>query len=181
MKNRKLDVAVIAVAMVFILASLLFMFKDRIHLPSGKMDESSIRHMPEADSVSDELVNGVIIEQSFDNDIDAIKNVAVVFTKYDREAHGQVTFELLEGGTILFSKIIDIRSISEQHRVFFTPNSSLTGMSGKKLTIRLYADSSIGGGVGLMIRTADSGNSVIRINSRNIRGTICFSINESKN
>ena len=176
MKNKKLEKVIIVCAIAFVLLSLFFMFGK--NLPSIK--NKNVREMPEADSVTDELVKDIVISQTFDNDIDTIENIALVFTRFYRNAHGNVTLELSSGNTKYFQETVNISKISEQHRVFFTPKQPLTGMAGKKLTITVYADSNDYDGVGIMMKTKDVTDSVIHISKKTVKGTLCFSINEKK-
>ena len=64
MDRRKLEKLVIAIAAVFIIVSVFFMFSNRINITPKKT-----RALPEADSVSDEMVNGLVFEQTFENEI----------------------------------------------------------------------------------------------------------------
>ena len=178
MKNKKTERIVMAIAAVFVLLCLCFVFRNNI--PNSSNKKATEREMPVADDVSVELVKGVMISQEFENDIDTIENIAIVFTKFYREAHGKVTFQLLNENGIIFSQSLDASEIPEQHRVFFTPLNPLTNLSGRTLTIRIFAESEDNDGVAIMIKTEGVSDTKIRTNDSEIDGTLCFRINDKK-
>ena len=178
MKNKKLEKVIIVVAAVFMLAAVWLVFHGNSGSSSRK--NTLVREMPVADSASEELNHGISLIDTFDNSVETIENIAVVFTKFYREAHGKVTFALLGGNEILYYETMDAEEIPEQHRVFFTPEKPLENMAGKKLTMIIYAYCENYEGVGLMMKTEDVRDSQIKYGETEFDGTVCFSINISK-
>ncbi|MBQ2509427.1 MAG: hypothetical protein II529_01255 [Erysipelotrichaceae bacterium] len=177
MKNKKLEKAIIIAAAVFVLAAVWFIFRGN---SNSSRNDSLMREMPVADSASGELNHGISLIDTFDNSVDTIENIAVVFTKFYREAHGKVTFALLDGNEILYYETMDAEEIPEQHRIFFTPEKPLENMAGKKLKMIIYAYCEDYEGVGLMMKTEDVRGSQIKYGDEEFDGTVCFSINISK-
>ena len=101
----------------------------------------------EADSVTPEISRGVTVTQEFENTIDNIERVAIVFTKLYREGKGLLTVDLLDGNALLYRKVFDVDQIPEQHRVYFEPENPIRGMMGKTLTIKIYSNSKVNEGV----------------------------------
>ena len=177
MKNKKLEKAVIIGAVVFILLTVWFVFRGN---SEAARKNSLYREMPVADGVSGELSHGISLIETFDNSVETIDNIAVVFTKFYRDAHGTLTFALLDGNQVLYYTTMDAQEIPEQHRVFFTPETPLENMAGKKLKMIVYAYCEDNDGVGLMLKTEDVGDSQIKYGNSEFDGTLCFSLNIAK-
>ena len=179
MKNQKLEKVIIIAAVVFVLVATWFVFRGNGGNSSSR-NNTLMREMPIADSASGELNHGISLIETFDNHVETIENIAVVFTKFYREAHGKVTFALLDGNEVLYYETLDAEEIPEQHRVFFTPEKPLENMAGKKLKMIIYAYCEDYQGIGLMMKTEDVKDSQIKYGDKEFDGTVCFSINISK-
>ncbi len=135
----------------------------------------------EADSVTDEVVRGVVVSQDFLNSVDKIDRIGNVFTKLYREGKGLLTVDLLDGETLIYRQIFDVDKIPEQHRVYLQPQHALQGMKDKKLTLKIYSNSRINEGISVMMnKTAAPEGSLIRIGDQTIDGTLCFSVSGSE-
>ncbi len=106
--------------------------------------------MPDADSVTPEIIRGVVVEQEFVNTVDNIDQIAIVFTKLYREGKGLLSIDLLEGEELLSRNILDVDKIPEQHRVYIDLNG-MNGMKGKTLKLRIYSNSRYYEGVSVMM------------------------------
>lgn len=177
MENKKLEKAIIIGAALFILLTVWSVFRGN---RETARKNALYREMPVADGVSGELAHGISLIETFDNSVERIENIAVVFTKFYREAHGKLTFALLDGNEVLYYTTMDTEDIPEQHRVFFTPDQPLEGMAGKKLKMIVYAYCEDYDGVGLMLKTEDVRDSRIKFGEAEFDGTLCFSLNISK-
>ena len=131
----------------------------------------------EADAVSPEITRGVTISQEFINPIDNIDEISLVFTKLYRDGQGLLSIDLLDGEELLYRKVFDVAKIPEQHRVFLTPEKPITGMNGKKLTLKIYSNSSYNQGVSAMMNKNKTiqGFSIFADNEK-LDGTLCFSV-----
>ncbi|MCR4633424.1 MAG: ABC transporter permease [Erysipelotrichaceae bacterium] len=135
----------------------------------------------EADSVTPELTRGVIVSQEFINTVDNIDQVSIIFTKLYREGKGLLAVDLFDGEDLLFRKIFDVDKIPEQHRVYLIPENPIRGLRGKKLTIRIYSNSSLNQGVSVMMnKSAVPEGSLIKVNDEALEGSICFSVSGSE-
>lgn len=132
--------------------------------------------LPEADSITPEIVKGVIVKQDFLNNVDSIKEMSFVFTKQYRAARGKVYIDLLDGTKIIGRKELDANSIPEQHRVYMNFLNPLEGYEGKTLTVKVYSNCEENDGVYLMMKSHVSDDSEITVGKRTIDGTICFSL-----
>lgn len=135
----------------------------------------------EADSVTPEISRGVTVTQEFENTIDNIERVAIVFTKLYREGKGLLTVDLLDGNALLYRKVFDVDQIPEQHRVYLEPENPIRGMMGKTLTIKIYSNSKVNEGVSVMMnKSVTSGDLKMRIGKETLDGSICFSVSGSE-
>lgn len=135
----------------------------------------------EADSVTPEISRGVTVTQEFENTIDNIERVAIVFTKLYREGKGLLTVDLLDGEALLYRKVFDVDQIPEQHRVYLEPENPIRGMMGKTLTIKIYSNSKVNEGVSVMMnKSVTSGDLKMRIGKETLNGSICFSVSGSE-
>lgn len=135
-------------------------------------------NMVDADSVSQEIVKDVIIEQKFENTVDKIETFAIVFTKNYQEGSGYITLDLLDEGYLLARKTIAVKEVPEQHRLFLDIVNPITDEYGKELTLKIYANTNDTGLVYAMMRS-DS-DTTININNENQKGTLCFSVTGSE-
>ena len=96
--------------------------------------------MPEADSVTDEIVKGMDVRQEFVNTVDRIESATLVFTKFYREGSGNLVIDLLEGDRVLMREILNIDEIPEQGSVVLRADRPIEDMKGKRLSFRLYSN-----------------------------------------
>ena len=135
----------------------------------------------EADSVTPEIVRGVVVSQSFVNTVDNIEQVSLVFTKMYREGKGLLSIDLLDGEELLYRKVVDVDQIPEQHRVYLEPEKPIRGLKGKTLTIKIYSSAKANEGVSAMMnKTIQSEGSRICIGDEVLEGSLCFSLSGSE-
>ena len=128
----------------------------------------------DADSITEEINRNTVIEQDFVCMVDRLDSLAIVFTKNYRDGEGILIMDLLDGSYLLARKQVNVKDIPEQHRLYLEPINSIEGLSGKTLTLRIYANSPIGDGAYVMMNSTS--DSLIKINDETINGTLCFSI-----
>lgn len=176
MKNKKLQTAIIAVTAVFIVISLLLMFGKNLFKQRESIYNADSTVMAEATGTTNEIKKSVVVEQDFVNTTDSISKLGIVFTRLAYKEGITVTMELLEGNTVLASTSLDTAAFEDQHRTYIEPSRKLTGMKGKKLTIRIYpVDKEDTGLVIMMNKDVDSS---FRFSGKTIKGTLCFSVTE---
>ena len=168
--NKKFRNILIIVVAALVIGSCIFMFKiSPIKVKTGN------REMPEANEQTQEIMTDIIVEQQFKNYTEDIEEVALVFSRaYDLGEHVDMVIELLNGDEVLASESIDADSIQANHRTYLKPASTLSGLVGKELTLRVYTKSTAGTGLSLMINTDE--DSSFMFGNQTIKGTICFSI-----
>ena len=131
--------------------------------------------MVDADAVTDEIIEGVEIRQTFTSSIDRIETIAIVFTKFYREGKGKVYIDILDGETKIYSKQFDVqKDIPEQHRVFLDFEKPLEAKD-KKLTISIKSTCKANEGLAVMMKKNVQG-SYVKMNNKNVPGTLCFSV-----
>ena len=175
MKKESIKKIFIISMIVYVVLTTLFYFLagDQLKYKNSKYNIT----MPEADSVSDELVNGVFIRQDFKARMDRIDSVAIVFTKFYKEMTGDVVIELLDGIRIIAKKEIKIEDIPEQQRVFLNIDKPLYGVKDKTLTIKIYGNAFSGNAPAVMVnQKIENGYTV---GYKKYDGTLCFSVNGS--
>ena len=167
---KKKTSLIIIVASVFIVFSFYFMFR-------GTRIKTGNREMPEATAQTEEIIHGVVIEQSFTNITEDISEIAVVFSRsYYLEEEVNIVIELLDSdNNVLISEKYNADDIKENHRTYLKPANSINGYVGKQLTLRIYTESSAGTGLYVMYSDKDSKSSFLYGNEE-IKGTICFSV-----
>ncbi len=176
MKNKKLEKIVIALTAVFVIAAILLMFGGNFFSNKGDIRKTDSTVMPTATETTNEIKKSVVIEQDFVNTTDTISKVGIVFSRLAYKEGIDLAIELLDGNTVLAGNTYNVAGIEEQHRTYVEPASKLTGMSGKKLTLRIYpADKEDTGLVVMMDGNADS---TFCFGSKTIKGTLCFSVTE---
>lgn len=168
--NKKFRNILIALVAVLVIGSCVFMFIiSPIKVKTGN------REMPEANGQTQEILSGIIVEQKFKNYTEDINEVAIVFSRaYDLGENVDMVIELLNGSEVLASVNVDADSIEANHRTYLKPASTLSGLVGKELTLRVYTKSTAGTGLSLMINTDE--DSSFTYGTETLKGTICFSI-----
>lgn len=133
--------------------------------------------MPEADSVTEEINNVTSVTQEFVNTVDNIEEIALVFTKFYREAEGKLTFYLIGDNRVLYRTTIDLSEVPEQHRVYITPETPIRNVGGKTLKFVLRSNAEVNLGVAAMLKTEDvPETSFVYTNGEKINATLCFSV-----
>ena len=71
--------------------------------------------IPEADSITPEIVQGIEVKQNFVNKVDKINMIEIVFTKFYRDGNGQVTVSLVDEDTneVFIRETLDVLDIPE--------------------------------------------------------------------
>lgn len=168
----------LVIVAVLVIGSCIFMFAISPISKTEKVDEIGNLEMLEANTTTDELIKGVVVEQNFINRTENINEIAVVFTRMyyleEADANTEVTIELCEGRNVLASHKIVANDIPDQHRVYVNPQTPITGMVGKELTIKIYESSNCDTGVCLMAN--DSSNTNYKFGNKKYSGSICFSV-----
>ena len=137
--------------------------------------------MQDADGITPEITRGVTIFQDFNNTVDHIDKIALVFTKLYREGKGSMTIDLLEGEQLLYRQILNVEKIPEQHRIYIEPANSIRNVKDKTLTLKIYSNSKINEGASLMMNKGNAPEgSVIHVGKESLDGTICFSVSGSE-
>lgn len=132
--------------------------------------------MPKATSETNEITNGVIVEQKFTNITENIEEIAVVFSRhYDLGEDVDMIIEILDGNSILASARINCDDIEAEHRTYIKPNKVISDYVGKELTLKVYTSSSAGTGLALKMNSDDR-NSSFMFGNETVKGTLCFSI-----
>lgn len=133
------------------------------------------REMPEADGQTSEITNGIVIEQKFVNITKDINEITIVFNRaYYLDDDCNVTIELLNGNSELIKKTMAADSIDGNHRTYLYPESPLSDLVGKELTLKIYSDTTAGTGLSLMINSSE--DSTYKFGNSTEKGTICFSV-----
>ena len=178
-KKTKMMIGLISL---FIIGAFLFMFGGNIFNKndnnSGNKPKIDIDYtvVPSATAVTEEITNGVKVEQSFVCPIDTISNVAVVFSKQYYVEDVKLLIELLDGTKVLASREYDVKDIPDQHRTFLDPASPISGMKNKELRLRISPVSKSDTGLAIMMNDTTGG--VFMFDKRNVKGTLCFSVTE---
>lgn len=167
-KTRNILLGIVAALVV---VSCIFMFIiSPLNIKKGN------REMPDATSETEEIVNGIIVEQKFKNITEDIQEIAIVFSRhYDLGENVEMVIELADGSNILASSNINCDDIQGSHRTYVKPKNIISGYVGKELTLRIYTKSTAGTGLSIMMN-ADEKNSTFVFGNNTIKGTLCFSI-----
>ncbi|MBQ6126252.1 MAG: ABC transporter permease [Erysipelotrichaceae bacterium] len=175
MERNKLKKIFVFILLAYVVMAVSFFFLAGDQLKYKDSSKNII--MMDADSVTDEIVRGVIVEQKFINKVDKIESVAIVFTKFYRQGEGKLTVALFDGSHMLARKTTDLQDVPEQHRFFLEPYESSENLAGKELTLRIYSTAAEGKGAAVMMnRDGAPSGSVIKIGDKTIKGTLCFSV-----
>ena len=133
--------------------------------------------MPEADSVTDEIINGRYIYQKFINTVENIEEIAIVFTKFYREGNGKVNIDLYDSEHFYIHRTLNIDEIPEQHRVFLTLEEPIKNVSNTIMTLRISSSAKEGSGVAVMMNKSSAPDgSILKIGDKEINATLCFSV-----
>ena len=169
-KLKKIFIAIISIYTALVV-SFYFLGGDQIKY---KASSGNIA-MPEATAVTDEIVAGSIVSQDFVNQIENIEQLAIVFTKFYRNASGIISVSLYDGNEALVRNTMKLVDVPEQSRIYLVPEEPITGLKGKKLTLKIYTTAKINHGAAVMM-SKDVPDSTVNFNGKEIEGTLCFSI-----
>ena len=178
--NKKIEKILIAIAIVLVICGCVFMFMPSLSKTNkdANVGEATNREMPDANGTTEELTKGVVVEQNFINATDSINQIAVVFSRLyfleEKDAQHTLAIEILDGNNVLLNETFISNDIPDQHRVFVDASSSITGLFGKELTLRIYENSNCDTGVALMINS-DS-DDTFKFDNHKMNGSICFSV-----
>ena len=106
--------------------------------------------MPSGDSATNEMTTGVIVKQNFENNIDVLKSFTLVFTKFYREAYGNVKVSILDGSNVLYANTVSFKYINEQEPYTFVLRDPIEA-KGKTLTLQVEAIANAGHGIALLL------------------------------
>lgn len=177
MNKSKLTKIVIALCVLLIVGSFLFMFGGNIGNGSGiKTVTNGDMTMPEANAITDEIKKNTIVEQDFVYSPDTISEVAIVFTRKYYLEGVRVTIQLLDGNNVLASHTQNVAGIDDQHRTYLTPDKKITGVSGKTLTLKIYSEDKADTGLAIMMQ--ENKKLSFKFGNKEIQGTLCFSVSE---
>lgn len=176
--NKKFRNILIAVVAVLVIGSCVFMFAISPISKKEDITESQNMEMPEANGITDELTEGLVVEQTFTNTVDNINEVAVVFSRIyyldEKDVNNTLAIELLDGSNVLAKTEIKSNDIPDQHRVYLNPSSPINGVLGKELTLKIYENSECDTGVSLMVN--NDINTKYDFGGSKKKGSICFSV-----
>ncbi len=174
MKIPKHFKLIIGLTALFVIVSILFMFGGNLFRSKGNIRNDDSTLMVEADSTTNEIKSGIVVEEDFICSCDSISAVGIVFSRIAYVQGISMELALLEGNSVLASEIVDSGSIEEQHRTFI--HCALSGMKGKKLTVRIAPLNE--GDTGLVIMMNQKSGTSFRFGKKTVKGTLCFSVSE---
>lgn len=176
--NKKTRNILIFLTTILVIGSCAFMFFISPISKTEKVKEIGDMEMIEANTTTDELTRDVVVEQKFINKTENIKEIAVVFTRIyyleEVDANTEVVIELCDGSKKLCYQNILANDIPDQHRVYMYPETPITNMIGKELTLKIYVKDDCDSGVSIMCN--DNVNSTYKFGNKKMSGSICFSI-----
>lgn len=176
MNNKKTQKIVVIAAAIFVIIGFLIMFGNGFNFGGSSIRKTDTTVMPDATAVTERISDNVMVEQTFQCTTDSIRKLGVVFSRIQYLEGPNMVIELLDGNTTLGSTVIRVELIEEQHRIFIEPNIPITGVKDKNLTLRIYGQE--GKDTGLALMYAEIGGSSFKFDNKNIKGTICFYVEE---
>lgn len=143
-------------------------------------ESNKVINMPDANSITDEITEDVVIEQTFINELDKMEEISLVFTANWRKNSGIVKIELLDGEKVLHCEEIFAKDIPEQHRIYIYPKDIREDIESKELTLKITSNSKEGDAVSAMMNS-QSGNGMLLVNGEVVPGSICFATKGQEN
>ena len=165
---------IILVAAAFIVIAVLFMFSSLIDFSKKRKSDSTV--MPEATGTTERIENGIVVEQTFTNTTETITQVGIVFVRIQYLEGPNMVLELYDGNTLLARSKYPIYLIEDEHRTYIVPDSPLSGMKGKNLTIKIYAENKEDTGFAVLV--SENENAEYRFGNVSKKGSLCFSVTE---
>jgi len=134
--------------------------------------------MPAAEAGTVELVQGVVVEQSFQAEIQRLQSISVQWATYYRGNAGTVTMELYNqlDGSLLMSGVFDVATIVEGQVLSLSTDTPLENLFNTPLLLRIYADSLPGSAATPLMNTSGKEGTALLVNGNPISGTLCFSV-----
>lgn len=134
---------------------------------------------PPAEAGTVELVQGVVVEQTFHVKIQRLQSVSVQWGTYYRPNTGTITVELLNllNGEIVMRQSFDAASITEGGIISVSADEPIETLYDVPLMLRIYADSQPGSAVSpLMSVSAWEEDFLLSLNGAPVDGVLCFSV-----
>ena len=113
--------------------------------------------MPSGDSATKEMTTGLVVKQDFENNIDILDSVSLLFTKFYREAYGSVKVSILDGDKVLYTDTINVKYIVEQIPYTLSLDKPIEAKD-KTLTLQVEANANENHGIALMLNKEDADN-----------------------
>lgn len=127
-----------------------------------------------ADSSTEELHKGVVVEQEFINKIDRFSLMTFSYTTHYRKNYGTLRVKLYCGNNLLIYDKIDVSELEEGGIIYIEADKMIEGLVGQKFRVSLEADSQPGSGISLLMNSkGKQGN--MYINNMRRFGNLCFS------
>ena len=138
--------------------------------------------MLEEDSLTEEIKNGIVITQIFQNNMDRIDRISIMFAQYYKTNGGNIVVELLDDQNLLMRKKIDTKDIKDRHNYDIELENPIVGYKNKKLTLSVFSEDNRDSGIAILAnkKTSDP-NSRIKMGNLITRGSLCFSTVGSDN
>ncbi len=162
----------------YVLAALLFYWLagDQLHYRAsrGNFDQ------PVAERGTVELVQGAVVEQTFQVKIQRLQSVSVQWGTYYRPNAGTVTMELinLRDGSTVMGQSFDAADITEGGLTTLTVDAPIETVYSVPLLLRIYADSLPGSAVSpLMSPSAQEEGFSLALNGVPADGILCMAVN----
>ena len=165
---------IILVAAAFIVIAVLFMFSSFIDFSKKRKTDSTV--MPEATGTTERIENGVVVEQTFTNTTDTITEVGIVFVRIQYLEGTDMILELYDGNKLLARSSYPIHMIEDEHRTYIVPDSPLSGMKRKNLTIKIYSKDKTDTGFAILV--SENENAEYKFGNVSKNGSLCFSVTE---
>lgn len=171
--NIKRTLILAAVAYVLTVVAFYFLAGDQLHFRQSRDNFSQ----PVAEAGTVELVQGAVVEQAFDVDIQRLQAISVQWGTYYRPNAGTAMMELvdLRDGTVVLSQSFDVSAIPEGGVTTLTAEEPIETVCGAPLLLRLYADSQPGAAASPMMSLSDREGFSLYLNGVPTQGTLCFS------
>ena len=133
--------------------------------------------IPEADSITPEIIEGIEVKQHFVNKVDRINTIEIVFTKFYRDGNGKVTVSLIDEDTneVFIKETLNVLDIPEQHRIYLEAEEPIEGLKNETLTLSITSNCKEGEGVAVMMNEETEG-SYIMAGGKILDGTLCFAV-----
>jgi len=128
------------------------------------------------DSVTDEIVKDLLISQNFLNQVENIEELTVEFNKYYRSGSGNIVIELYDGERLLLVNTIPVEMVETVYNVPLNIPRTLQNLKNKVLTIKIHSANAENSGITVTLKQNIDSDSRVRIGSRVVKGSLCFSV-----